>query len=91
MVADHWFQQVDKILEAMEITSDTNKITVAALHLEGEAHLWWDWANASKNVEVMTWGEFRELFMGKYFPLVVRHAKAREFLDLKKGTMTVMK
>ena len=26
MVADHWFMQVEKILEAMEITSDTTKI-----------------------------------------------------------------
>ena len=26
MVADHWFQQVGKILEAMEVTSDAIKI-----------------------------------------------------------------
>ena len=26
MVADHWFRQVEKILEAMEVTSDTTKI-----------------------------------------------------------------
>ena len=30
MVADHWFMQVEKILEAMEITSDTTKIILAA-------------------------------------------------------------
>ena len=28
--------------------------------------------------------------MGKYFPDTTRHAKAREFLELKQGTMTVM-
>ena len=83
MVANHWFQQVDKILEAMEITSDATKIRLAAFQLEGEAHLWWDWAKASKNLEAMTWGEFRELFMGKYFPSAIRHAKAQEFSDLK--------
>ena len=38
----------------------------------------------------MTWGEFHELFMGKYFPVTARHAKAREFLELKQGTMTVL-
>ena len=27
--------------------------------------------------------------MGKYFPASVRHAKAREFLELRQGTMTV--
>ena len=29
MVADHWFRQVDKILEAMEITSDATRIRLA--------------------------------------------------------------
>ena len=28
--------------------------------------------------------------MIKYFPTTTRHAKAREFLELKQGTMTVM-
>ena len=37
-----------------------------------------------------TWEEFRELFMGKYFLAFARHAKAREFLELKQGTMTVL-
>ena len=36
----------------------------------------------------MTWAEFHELFMGKYFPTTDRHAKAQEFLELKQGTMT---
>ena len=38
----------------------------------------------------MTWEEFSELFKGKYFPAFTRHAKAREFLELKQGTMTVL-
>ena len=38
----------------------------------------------------MTWAEFHGLFMSKYFPTTTRHAKAQEFLGLKKGTMTVM-
>ena len=38
----------------------------------------------------MTWVEFHEFFMGKYFLATARHAKAQEFLELKQGTMTVM-
>ena len=38
----------------------------------------------------MTWAEFHDLFMGKYFPDTARLAKAQEFLELKQGTMTVM-
>ena len=29
--------------------------------------------------------------MGKYFPALARHAKSMEFLELKQGTMTVLK
>ena len=29
--------------------------------------------------------------MGKYFPTPARHAKTREFLELKQGTMIVLK
>ena len=28
--------------------------------------------------------------MSKYFPATARHAKAREFLELKQGSMTMM-
>ena len=38
----------------------------------------------------MTWAEFYGLFMSKYFPATARHAKAQEFLELRRGTMTVM-
>ena len=30
MVADHWFMQIEKVLEAMKITSDTTGIRLAA-------------------------------------------------------------
>ena len=90
MVADHWFMQIENILEAMEITSDTTRIRLAAFQLEGEAQVWWRWAKTSRDLEVMTWAEFQELFTGKYFPETARHAKAQEFLDLKQGATTVM-
>ena len=41
MVVDHWFMQIQKVLEAMEITSDATRIRLAAFQLEGEAQVWW--------------------------------------------------
>ena len=90
MVSDHWFMQIENILEAMEITSNTTRIRLAAFQLEGEARVWWRWVRTSRDLEVMTWAEFQELFMGKYFPETTRHAKAQEFLELKQGATTVM-
>ena len=55
MVADHWFMQVEKVLKAMEITSDATRIRLAAFQLEGEAQVWWKWARTSRDLEAMTW------------------------------------
>ena len=90
IVVDHWFMQVEKVLEAMEITSNTTRIRLAAFQLKGEAQVWWNWAKTSRDLEVMTWAEFHDLFMGKYFSETARHAKAQEFLELKQGTMTLL-
>ena len=74
----------------MEITSDATKIRLAAIQLEGESQVWWDSLKTFKDLEAITWAKFHELFMGKYFPAMARHAKAQELLELKQGTMTVM-
>ena len=76
MVADHWFMPVEKVLEAMEITSDTTRVRLTMFHLEGEAQVWWRWAKTSRDLEVMSWAKFQELFMGKYFSDTTRHEKA---------------
>ena len=68
MEADHWFRQVVKILKAMEITSNAMRIRLVTFQLEVESQVWWDWVKALRNLEAMTWEEFHELFIGKYFP-----------------------
>ena len=87
MVIDHWFIQIERVLEAMEITFDTSRIRLAAFQLENDAQVWWKWARISRDLKVMTWAEFQKLFMGKYFLVTARHAKAQEFLELKQGVM----
>ena len=72
---------MERILEALEITFDATRIRLATFRLEGESHIWWDWVKVSRDLETMTWGEFRELFMGKFFSVSARHTKAREFLE----------
>ena len=40
MVVDHWFMQNEKVLEAMEITSDSTRIRLAVFKLGNEAYVW---------------------------------------------------
>ena len=90
MVADHWFCQIERILRAIEITSDATRIMLASFQLEGESHIWWEWVMTSRDLETMTWDDFCRLFMLKYFPASAIHAKAQEFLKLRQGMMTVL-
>ena len=50
MVVDHWFIQIEKVLEVMEFTSDTTRIRLAVFQLESEAQIWWKWARTSKDL-----------------------------------------
>ena len=74
----------------MEITFAITRIRLAAFQLASESLIWWDWVKTSRNVEAMTWVDFRELFIIKFFPAYVRHVKARKFQDLRQGDMTVL-
>ena len=49
MVADHWFIRIEKVLEVMEITSDTTRIRLV-VQLESEAQIWWKWARTSRDL-----------------------------------------
>ena len=66
MVVDHWFLQVERVLEAMEIASNATRIRLATFQLEGESQVWWDLIKVSRDLETMTWREFRELFMSNF-------------------------
>ena len=50
MAADHWFIQIEKVLGAMEITSDTTRIRLAVFQLESEAQIWWKWVRTSRDL-----------------------------------------
>ena len=51
MVADHWFIKIEKVLEDMEITSDTTRIRLAAFQLESEAQIWWNGQGPLETIE----------------------------------------
>ena len=71
MVADHWFRQIERILRAMKITSDATRIMLASFQFEGESKIWWEWVTTSRDLETMTWDDFRRLFMASTFWLLL--------------------
>ena len=77
MVTDHWFMQIEKVLEAMEITSDVTRIRLAAFQLEGEAQVWWSWARTSRDLEAMTWAVFQALSWVSTFQILLGMRRLR--------------
>ena len=71
MVADHWFRQIERILRDMEITSDATRITLASFQLEGESQIWWEWVTTSRDLETMSWDDFRRHSWGSTFRLLL--------------------
>jgi hypothetical protein len=69
-------------------------VEYTAYRLSGEARHWW---TAKKvlliqelgNEEAISWPRFQKEFLQQYFPKILRDAKAREFMDLTQGNMTV--
>ncbi|XP_057432009.1 uncharacterized protein LOC130724738 [Lotus japonicus] len=81
--------QVEKILNSMNCT-DIQKVSYASYLLEEEAETWWTQVKPRMiQVNLMTWMEFKRVFLEKYFPEDVKARKEVEFLELKQGNMTV--
>ncbi|XP_057418806.1 uncharacterized protein LOC130737159 [Lotus japonicus] len=84
-----WMTQVEKILNSMNCT-DNQKVNYASYLLEGEAETWWAQVKPRMiQVNLMTWIEFKRVFLEKYFPEDVKARKEVEFLELKQGNMTI--
>ncbi|XP_028066267.1 uncharacterized protein LOC114269198 [Camellia sinensis] len=73
----------------MGIVEHTDKIALAVYQLEGEADHWWTLIKESRDITTMTWVQFKESFLRKYFPHTVRQERIREFQLLEQGTMTM--
>ncbi|XP_027351275.1 uncharacterized protein LOC113862386 [Abrus precatorius] len=88
--AKRWVANVEKIFNAMGCREENN-VTYATYLLCGEAEDWWRFAGRTLPQEdgYIQWKAFKTIFLGNYFPRDLRKQKAREFLKLKQGSVTV--
>ncbi|XP_028087684.1 uncharacterized protein LOC114288380 [Camellia sinensis] len=73
----------------MGITVHTDKIALASYQLDGETDHWGSLMKNSRDTTSMTWAQFKELFLRKYFPNTVRQERIWQFQTLKQGEMSV--
>ena len=75
---ESWLKKVTKIFDAMQV-ADERRLTLVPYILEDEASFWWDMVTHTEDVDQMSWDDFNELFLAKYFPEVEHEAQREEF------------
>ncbi|XP_059629493.1 uncharacterized protein LOC132272067 [Cornus florida] len=90
--AKGWVRRMDSIFAVMGATED-QKVNLATFMLKNEASYWWDMTKhlllTPGEKEVIFWNPFVKAFYEKYFPLIYRKEKEREFILLKQDRMSV--
>lgn len=85
-----YLEEVRKITQAMHV-SEEHSMELASYRLKD---LSYDWVifwrkGRGEDATPMTWQEFQDALLDKFFPLDIREAKVEEFMNLRQGSMTI--
>src|SRR5947208_1167114 len=83
--SEEWMRAFTKILDAMGITADADRVRIASLHLDAQADEWWEGMTRARRAETYTWDEFVRAFNVRFFPRATRQDLADRFQNLKQG------
>ena len=86
--AESWLKEIKKVFSVCHPT-EADKVSFAAYRLKDSALDWWQLVERQEGNAPITWERFEEVFYEKYFPLIVRREKEREFLKLTQGNLSV--
>ena len=78
-----------KVFDGLGVAEDF-KVGLATFLFDGEADHWWESIKRRRDISVLTWGEFDQIFQDKYFPESVRDRMKADFLALRQGSTTVV-
>ncbi|XP_073131819.1 uncharacterized protein [Henckelia pumila] len=87
-VAEEWVQSVETIFDYMQLT-DADRVRCAIFMFRDDARVWWQGARSAMDMTTLTWNGFKDVFYEKYFTISTRTRLAREFLELRQGSMSI--
>ncbi|XP_073120015.1 uncharacterized protein [Henckelia pumila] len=88
LVAEEWVQSVEIIFDYMQLT-DADRVRCVIFIFRDDARVWWQGARSAVDMTTLTWNGFKDVFYGKYFTISTRTRLAREFLELRQGSMSI--
>ncbi|XP_041009455.1 uncharacterized protein LOC121253516 [Juglans microcarpa x Juglans regia] len=91
--AESWIERMEQIFEVLYCTDD-QKVKYATYHLTDMANKWWKSTRALVQLELgeavpISWEHFKRIFLDHFFPRTLQESRARQFIDLTQGSMTV--
>ena len=87
-IAKNWIGTLERLFNCAKVP-DSEKVHCAACLLRDDASYWWDTMTSIHDIGTMTWAEFRKLIENKYVTVALVEEKEREFLNLRRGNMTM--
>lgn len=89
-LVEAWLKEIKVILSTLGVNQDNHGVALAAYQLEGEARHQWEVIEVTYNIETITFKEFENIFLDKYFLAPVKQVKIQEFQNLQQSSMIVM-
>ncbi|KAF5464932.1 hypothetical protein F2P56_014969 [Juglans regia] len=91
--AESWIERMEQIFKVLYFTDD-QKVKYATYHLTNMANKWWKSTQALVQLELgeavpISWEHFKRIFLDHFFPRTLQESRARQFMDLTQGSMTV--
>ncbi|XP_022854046.1 uncharacterized protein LOC111375453 [Olea europaea var. sylvestris] len=91
LVVKEWIRGLERIFRHIACT-DAQKVLCAEFMLIGAASHWWESVSRTRIEEQqcnLTWEQFKDEVMAKYFPQALRDFKESEFLQLRQENMSL--
>ncbi|XP_022957288.1 uncharacterized protein LOC111458730 [Cucurbita moschata] len=90
IAAENWLEAMEKAFFYMNCPLEY-QVHCGTYMMEGEAHLWWK--GAKKMIaplgEPISWPQFKEAYLRKYYPVAARMKLQAPFHELKQGDLSV--
>ncbi|XP_074346440.1 uncharacterized protein LOC141685226 [Apium graveolens] len=86
--AHAWLKEMEKAF-ALTNFGKNQKVEYATYFFKGESNYWWETVKALKAAEVITWDNFKRMFLDTYFPRYMQTQMEMKFFELKQDNMTV--
>lgn len=85
-----YLEEIRKITQVMHVYEEKS-VELASYRLKDLAYGWMvAWRKGRvEDAAPMTWQEFQDVFLDKFFLLELREANVEEFMNLRQGSMTV--